>query len=384
MAVKEKEVQEELDIFSSTIRGFAQEKIAPVAASIDENHQVPSGLMEEMKEMGMFGVPFPEEHGGSGFGWRAYYMMVEELAKIEGSIPAIIGAHTTIASNTIYVAGTEEQKRKYLTPLAQGKYLGAFALTEPGAGSDAAGIRTVAKKDGDDWIINGSKCFITNAPSADVFVVFAKTDMEKGARGGITAFIVEKGAEGLSIGKVEKKLGIRGSETSDVILDNVRVPSSQVLGEVGEAFKYAMRVMQNGRLSIAAQSLGLAKGAFEMAVEYAKERQQFGKSIASFQSIQNKIAEMKMEIFAIESMLESAIRLMEEGKPFNLEGSIVKAYASEKADAIINESLQVFGGYGYTMDFPIERMLRDSRINRIYEGTSEIQRVVIAKEVFRG
>ncbi|BAQ09073.1 acyl-CoA dehydrogenases [Bacillus sp. OxB-1] len=384
MAVKEKEVQEELDIFSSTIRGFAQEKIAPVAASIDENHQVPSGLMEEMKEMGMFGVPFPEEYGGSGFGWRAYYMMVEELAKIEGSIPAIIGAHTTIASNTIYVAGTDEQKRKYLTPLAQGEYLGAFALTEPGAGSDAAGIRTMAKKDGDDWIINGSKCFITNAPSADVFVVFAKTDMEKGARGGITAFIVEKGAEGLSIGKVEKKLGIRGSETSDVILDNVRVPSSQVLGEVGEAFKYAMRVMQNGRLSIAAQSLGLAKGAFEMAVEYAKERQQFGKSIASFQSIQNKIAEMKMEIFAIESMLESAIRLMEEEKPFNLEGSIVKAYASEKADAIINESLQVFGGYGYTMDFPIERMLRDSRINRIYEGTSEIQRVVIAKEVFRG
>ncbi|MFS0576209.1 acyl-CoA dehydrogenase family protein [Sporosarcina sp. 179-K 3D1 HS] len=384
MAVLEKEAQEEMDIFSSTIRGFAQEKIAPVAASIDENHKVPSDLMEEMKEMGMFGVPFPEEYGGSGFGWRAYYVMVEELAKIEGSIPAIIGAHTTIASNTIFVAGTDEQKRKYLTPLAQGRYLGAFALTEPGAGSDAAGIRTVATRDGDSWIINGSKCFITNAPSADVFIVFAKTDMEKGARGGITAFIVEKGAEGLSIGKVERKLGIRGSETSDVILDNVRVPDSQVLGEVGEAFKYAMRVMQNGRLSIAAQSLGLAKGSFEMAVTYAKERQQFGKSIASFQTIQNKIAEMKMELFAIESMLESTIRLMEAGKPFNLEGSIVKAYASEKADAIINESLQVFGGYGYTMDFPIERMLRDSRVNRIYEGTSEIQRMVIAKEVFRG
>lgn len=376
-------MENELNIFRRAIKDFAKEKIEPVASMIDKEQKVPEALMNDMKEMGMFGVPFSETYGGSGFGWKAYYIMVAEMAKIEGSIPAIIGAHTTIASNSINIAGTEEQKQKYLKPLAQGDYLGAFALTEPNAGSDAAGIRTTAKKDGDDWILNGTKCFITNAPSADVIIVFALTDKAKRARGGVTSFIIEKGTPGLSIGKTEEKMGIRGSETSDVILENVKVSQSQVLGDVGEAFKYAMRVMQNGRISIAAQAFGLAQGAFELAVAYAKERHQFGKPIASFQSIQNKIAEMKMELFAIESMLEHTINLLEEGKPFNLEGSLVKAYASEKADYIINECLQIFGGYGYTMDYPLERMLRDSRINRIYEGTSEIQRIVIAKEVFR-
>ncbi|HHY20501.1 MAG TPA: acyl-CoA dehydrogenase [Bacilli bacterium] len=376
-------MNQELKMFQETIQAFAKEKIEPVAALIDIEEKVPDALMKEMKEMGLFGVPFPEEYGGSGFGWRAQYMLMEEVAKYEGSIPSIIGAHTTIAANAIYVAGSEEQKQKYLRPLADGTSLGAFALTEPGAGSDAAGIKTTAKKEGDEWVINGTKCFITNAPSADIFVVFVSTDKEKGARGGITSFIVERGMPGLSIGKMEDKMGIRGSETSEVIFENVRVKDEQVLGEVGHAFKYAMRVMQNGRLGIASIALGLAKGAFELAVQYSLERKQFGQSIAHFQSIQNKLAEMKMEIYAIESMLYRTITLLEEGEGFNLEGSIVKAYASEKADWIINESLQIFGGYGYMKDFPIERMLRDARINRIFEGTSEIQRIVIAKEILK-
>ncbi len=376
--------KQEMEIFSKTISEFTKERIAPLAETIDENHKVPDELLKEMKEMGLFGVPFPEEYGGSGLGWRAQIAMTEEIAKYEGSIPSIIGAHTTIAANAIYVAGTEEQKLKYLKPLAEGKYLGAFALTEPGAGSDAAGIQTKATKIDNGWVIDGSKCFITNAPSADVFIVFASTDPSKGSRGGITAFIVEKGTPGLSIGKIENKMGIRGSETSDVILENVVVPDSQVLGEVGQAFKIAMRVMQNGRLNIAAIALGMAKGAYELALNYARERKQFKTSIANFQSIQNKLAEMKMNIFAIESMLEKTIHLMEEGKPFNLEGAIIKAFASEKADWIINEALQIHGGYGYMKDYPLERKLRDARINRIFEGTSEIQRIVIAKEVLRG
>lgn len=376
--------KQEMEIFSKTISEFTKERIAPLAESIDENHKVPDVLLKEMKEMGLFGVPFPEEYGGSGLGWRAQIAMTEEIAKYEGSIPSIIGAHTTIAANAIYVAGTEEQKLKYLKPLAEGKYLGAFALTEPGAGSDAAGIQTRATKIDNGWVIDGSKCFITNAPSADVFIVFASTDSSKGSRGGITAFIVEKGTPGLSIGKIENKMGIRGSETSDVILENVVVPDSQVLGEVGQAFKIAMRVMQNGRLNIAAIALGMAKGAYELALNYARERKQFKTSIANFQSIQNKLAEMKMNIFAIESMLEKTINLMEEGKSFNLEGAIIKAFASEKADWIINEALQIHGGYGYMKDYPLERKLRDARINRIFEGTSEIQRIVIAKEVLRG
>ena len=376
--------KQEMDIFSKTISQFTKERIAPLAESIDENHKVPDELLREMKEMGLFGVPFPEEYGGSGLGWRAQIAMTEEIAKYEGSIPSIIGAHTTIAANAIFVAGSEEQNLKYLKPLAEGRYLGAFALTEPGAGSDAAGIQTRAVKTDGGWVIDGRKCFITNAPSADVFIVFASTDSTKGSRGGITAFILEKGTPGLSIGKIENKMGIRGSETSDVILENVNVPDSQVLGEVGQAFKIAMRVMQNGRLNIAAIALGMAKGAYELALNYARERKQFSTSISNFQSIQNKIAEMKMNIFAIETMLEKAINLMEEGKPFNLEGAIIKAFASEKADWIINEALQIHGGYGYMKDYPLERKLRDARINRIFEGTSEIQRIVIAKEVLRG
>ncbi|NSL50508.1 acyl-CoA dehydrogenase family protein [Calidifontibacillus erzurumensis] len=375
--------KQELDIFLKTIRQFVKERIAPHAASIDENQKVPEDLMQEIRDMGLFGVAFPEKYGGSGIGWRAQLLMTEEIAKYEGSIPSIIGAHTTIAANSIYIAGTEEQKQKYLKPLAEGKYLGAFALTEPGAGSDAAGIQTKAIKTDNGWVLDGRKCFITNAPSADVFIVFAVNDPSKGSRGGITAFIVEKGAPGLTIGKIEHKMGIRGSETSDVILENVEVKDSQVLGEVGQGFRIAMRVMQNGRLNIAAISLGMAKGAFELALNYARERKQFGKTLSNFQSIQNKIAEMKMNIFAIESMLDRAITLMEEDKPFNLEGAILKAFASEKAEWIINEALQIYGGYGYMKDYPLERMLRDVRINRIFEGTSEIQRMVIAKEVFR-
>ncbi|MBO8173568.1 MAG: acyl-CoA dehydrogenase family protein [Bacillaceae bacterium] len=376
-------MNQEMQIFRETIERFAREKLAPEAEAIDRHHKIPETLMQEAAKMGLFGVPFSEEYGGSGFGWRAYYMMIEELAKVEGSLPSVIGAHTTIASNSINVSGSEEQKKAYLKPLAEGTYLGAFAITEPGAGSDAAGLRTRAEKQGEYWVLNGTKCFITNAPSAGVIVVFAANDLSKGARGGITAFIVEKDTPGLSIGKIEDKFGIRGSETSEVILEDVKVHESQILGEVGQGFKTAMRVMQNGRLSIAAGALGAAKGAFELAVNYAKERKQFGRPIADFQMIQSKIAEMKMEIYAMESMLFRTIDLLEQGKPFNMEASIIKAYASEKADWIINESMQVLGGNGYIKEYPVERMLRDARINRIFEGTSEVQRVVIAREVLR-
>lgn len=375
--------KQELEIFSETMLRFAKEKIAPLASRIDKEHKVPEALLKKLKEMGLFGIPFPEEYGGSGLGWRAQYIMSEIIAQYEGSIPSIIGAHTTIAANAIYIAGSEEQKQMYLKPLAEGRYLSSFALTEPIAGSDAAGIKTRAEKTEDGWIINGTKCFITNAPSADIFIVFAVSDPDKGSKGGMTAFIIEKGTPGLSIGKVEKKMGIRGSETSDVILENVKVSQCQVLGEVGQAFKIAMRVMQNGRLNIASIALGMSKGAYSLALDYARDRKQFGKSISSFQSIQNKIAEMRMGIFAMESMLQSTIQKEEEGDSFNLEGAMIKAFASEKADWIISEALQIYGGNGYMEDYPLERMFRDARINRIFEGTSEIQRMVIAKEVIR-
>lgn len=375
-------IEQELKIFEDTIHQFAKNEIEPLADKIDRNHEVPEKLMKEMQEMGLFGVPFPEEYGGSGMGWRAQFVMSKVLAQYEGSIPSIIGAHTTIAANAIYVSGTEDQKYKYLKPLASGESIGAFALTEPGAGSDAAGIKTKADKTDEGWVINGTKCFITNAPVADVFVVFAKTDVTDKKRE-ITAFIVEKDTPGLQPGKNEEKMGIRGSKTSDVILENVKVPEENVIGEVGEAFKIAMRVMQNGRLNIGSIALGTAIKAYNLAADYALERKQFGKSISNFQSIQNKLAEMKMGIFAMESMLERTIDYMEQNKPFNLEGAMVKAYASEKADWIINEALQIYGGYGYMKEYPLERMLRDARINRIFEGTSEIQRMVIAKEALR-
>ncbi|MGD8190385.1 acyl-CoA dehydrogenase [Brevibacillus ginsengisoli] len=368
---------EEQEMLRKMIREFAEEVVAPTAAERDEEERFDRSIFEQMAELGLTGIPWPEEYGGAGADYMSYVIAVEELSRVDASIGVTLSAHVSLASWPLYKFGTEEQKQKFLRPLAEGKKMGAYCLTEAGSGSDSAGMRTTAVKDGDDYILNGSKIFITNAGEADTYIVFAVTDAAMKHKG-VSAFIVEKGMPGFSMGKKEKKLGIRSSTTLEVIFEDVRVPKENMLGEEGQGFKIAMMTLDGGRNGIAAQALGIAQGAYEHALNYAKERNQFGKPIAALQAIQFKLADMATKIEASRLLTYQAAWLEDQGLPYGKASAMSKVFAGDTAMEVTTEAVQVFGGYGYTRDYPVERFMRDAKITQIYEGTNEIQRVVIS------
>ena len=335
-----------------------------------------------MKKIGMMGIPFAKQYGGAGGNYLEYAMAVEELSRVCGTTGVILSAHTSLGSGPINEFGTEEQKQKYLVPLANGTHLGAFGLTEPNAGTDAAGQQTTAVLDGDEYIINGSKIFITNAIYADTYIVMAMTDKSQGTRG-ISAFIIEKGTPGFTFGPKEKKLGIRGSATCELVFENVRIPKENLLGKEGFGFRIAMKTLDGGRIGIGAQALGIAQGAMDETVKYVKERKQFGKSISQFQNTQFQMADMQAKIDASRMLVYRAADAKDRGLPYSVEAATAKLYASETAMEVTTKCLQLFGGYGYTREYPIERMMRDAKITEIYEGTSEVQRMVIAANLLK-
>ncbi|NLY84942.1 MAG: acyl-CoA dehydrogenase [Tissierellia bacterium] len=366
----------------SIMREFTENEVKPIAAEIDKTGRFPRETVEKMAKYNMMGIPFPAEYGGAGGDDLAYIIAVEELSKWCASTGVILSAHTSLACWPIYKYGTEEQKQKYLVPLAKGEYLGAFALTEPNAGTDAASQQTTAVLDGDNYILNGTKIFITNGGQADVYIVFAMTDKSKGSRG-ISAFIVEKDYPGFSIGKIEEKMGIRASSTAELIFQNCIVPKENLLGKEGEGFKIAMSTLDGGRIGIAAQALGIASGALEETIKYVKERQQFGRPLAKFQGLQWMIADMATEIDAARLLVYRAAFNKSNGLPYGKEAAMAKLFASECAMNVTTKCVQLFGGYGYTMDYPMERMMRDAKITEIYEGTSQVQQMVIAAAVLK-
>ena len=373
---------ENLKMIADTARDFAEINIRPHIMEWDENQFFPKELFHQLGEMGFMGIIIPEEYGGSGLGYHEYVAIIDQISQVDPSIGLSIAAHNSLCTNHIYEFGTEEQRKKWLPQLASGQVIGAWGLTEHNTGSDAGGMSTTAIKDGDDWIINGAKNFITHAISGDIAVVMTRTG-KKGTSNNSTAFVLEKGMLGFSSGKKENKLGMRASETAELIFDNVRVPDSHRLGEIGDGFKQAMKILDGGRISIAALSLGIAKGAYKAALKYAKERHQFGKSISSFQAINFMLADMATEIEAAELLINRASELKNNKQKLTKEGAMAKLYASEACVRIANNALQIFGGYGYTKDFPAEKYYRDSKLCTIGEGTSEIQRLVIGREITR-
>ena len=373
---------ENLKMIADTARDFAEINIRPHIMEWDENQFFPKELFHQLGEMGFMGIIIPEEYGGSGLGYHEYVAIIDQISQVDPSIGLSIAAHNSLCTNHIYEFGTEEQRKKWLPQLASGQVIGAWGLTEHNTGSDAGGMSTTAIKDGDDWIINGAKNFITHAISGDIAVVMTRTG-KKGTSNNSTAFVLEKGMLGFSSGKKENKLGMRASETAELIFDNVRVPDSHRLGEIGDGFKQAMKILDGGRISIAALSLGIAKGAYKAALKYAKERHQFGKSISSFQAINFMLADMATEIEAAELLINRASELKNNKQKLTKEGAMAKLYASEACVRISNNALQIFGGYGYTKDFPAEKYYRDSKLCTIGEGTSEIQRLVIGREITR-
>ena len=364
------------------IRDFAQNEVAPLAAEIDREGRVPWETLRKAAELDLMGVPFPEKYGGAGAGEIGYCLLMEELGKVCTSTATIIGAHIGIAANSIYLAGSEEQKQKYLVPLARGKKIGAFALTEPNAGSDAAALQTTAVRDGDHYVLNGSKIWITNGSIAEVIVAYAVTDRTLGPRG-ITAFIVEPSFPGFSVGTKDDKMGIRGSPSAELVFTDCRVPAENVLGQEGAGFKIAMRVLDLGRLGLGAACLGGAEAALAASVEHAKNRRQFGEPIATKQAIQWMVADMATRIEALRWMVYHTAWLVDTGQRFSRESAMCKLFGSETASWCIDRALQIHGGMGYMKSYPIERMYRDARIAEIFEGTNEIQRLVIAEDVFR-
>lgn len=356
---------------------FAEKEVKPLAAEVDEDERFPKENVEKMKACKMMGIPFSREYGGAGADYLSYILAVEELSKKCGTTGVVLSAHTSLGTWPIEHFGTEEQKNKYLPDLCTGKKLAAFGLTEPNAGTDAAGQQTTAVKDGDDYILNGTKIFITNAGEADVYVIFAMTDKTKGTHG-ISAFIVEKGMPGFTVGQHEKKLGIRGSATSELIFNNVRLSKDHLLGQEGKGFKIAMMTLDGGRIGIAAQALGIAQGAIDETVPYVKARKQFGRSIAKFQNTQFQLADMQVKTDAARWLVYNAAMKKEKGLPYSVEAAKAKLFAAEVAMEVTTKAIQLMGGYGYTRDYPVERMFRDAKITEIYEGTSEVQRMVIS------
>ena len=371
---------EDQEMLRRTVREFAEHEIAPTMMEFDEKQEFPREIMAKVGELGLLGIIFPEEYGGAGLTYIDYVIAVEEISRVDGSIGIAVAAHNSLCSNHIYECANEEQKRRYLPKLTTGEWIGAWSLTEPTAGSDASGTRTQARRDGDGWVLNGSKTFTTHGAVGDLCVVFAVTDPSKGKHG-ISAFAVEKGTPGYRAGKKENKMGLRASDTSEVIMEDCRVGDDQLLGKLGEGFVDAMKVLDGGRISIAALALGMARGAYDAALKYSTEREQFNKPIAAFQAIQFMLADMATEIDAASLLINRAAWLKDRGMKVNRESAMAKLYASEVGVRVCDRALQIYGGYGYVKDFPVEKFYRDVKLCTIGEGTSEIQRLVIARDL---
>ena len=377
------QLTKEQEFVRKMVRDFAETEVEPLAADIDKEHRFPEETVAKMAELGMLGIPFPTKYGGAGGDEVSYAITVEELARVCASTAVIVSAHTSLCCWPIYAYGTEEQKMKYLPDLLQGKKLGAFGLTEPNAGTDAGGQQTRAVLDGDEWVLDGAKVFITNGGYASTFVVMAMTDKKKGTHGGISSFIVEKGDPGFSIGKTEDKMGIHASSTTELIFQNCRIPKDRLLGEVGDGFKVALSTLDGGRIGIASQALGIAQGAFDVTVDYMKARKQFGKRLSQMQALQFEMAELKTRIHAARLLVYRAAFLEDAHKPYGEAAAMAKLFAAETAMKVTTKCVQFHGGYGYTCDYPVERMMRDAKITEIYEGTSEVQKLVIAANTFK-
>lgn len=364
------------------VRDFAEEACGPGAEERDEQEEFPLELWAKCGELGLAGITFPEEYGGVGADYISYAIAIEEISRVDASLGVTISAHSSLCANPIYLFGNEDQKQKYLPSLTAGEKLGAFGLTESMAGSDASGTRTTAVKEGEEYVLNGAKIFITNGYYADTYVVTAQMDKAKGNRG-IAAFIVEKGTPGFTFGKKEKKMGIRSSATYELVFENCRIPEANLLGGEGQGFKIAMITLDYGRIGIAAQALGIAQGAYEQALKYSKERSQFGKTLSEMDVIRFKLADMALQIEAARLLVYQACYLANEHKSISKHSAMAKVFAAETANRVTTQAVQILGGYGYTRDYPVERMMRDAKITEIYEGTSEIQRVVIAASILK-
>lgn len=375
-------LSKEHEMVRTLYRDFAHKEVKPLAQEVDETEVFPRETLEKMNKLGFMGIPVEKEYGGQGCDTLAYAICVEELSKVCGTTGVIVSAHTSLCAEPIRKFGTEEQKQKYLVPLAKGEKLGAFGLTEPGAGTDAAGQQTKAVLCGDEYILNGTKIFITNGKEADIYIVFAMTDKSVGTKG-ISAFIVEKGTPGFTFGTKEKKMGIRGSATYELIFTECRIPKENLLGKEGKGFGIAMTTLDGGRIGIAAQALGLAAGALESTIAYVKERKQFGRPISAFQNTQFQLADMHLKVEAARLLVYKAAIAKDNHKTYSLEAAMAKLYASEVATEITSKAVQLHGGYGYTREYDVERMMRDAKITEIYEGTSEVQRMVISASILR-
>jgi len=376
------ELTEEQRVLKKTLRDFAQAEIAPGAAERDEKKQFPHELIPKMAQLGLFGIMIPEEYGGAGLDALSIAITIEEIARVDGAMALIVASHNSLCAQHIFSSGSEKQKRRHLVPLARGEKLGAWALTEPGSGSDAGSLESRAKLDGDQWVINGEKLFITQGSTASTYVIMASTDPSQGKKG-ISAFIVEAGTPGLGVGRVENKLGVRASDTAALHFENLRVPRENLLGEINNAFKDVLKILDGGRIGLGAMAVGLARGALEESVRYAKQRCQFGRSIADFEAIQWKLADMATEVDAARLLVHRAALLRDTGRPFKQAVSEAKLFASEVAMRATTQAIQIHGGSGFMKDYPVERYFRDAKICEIGEGTSEIQRIVIAKELLK-
>ena len=370
------------ELFRQMIREFADREVKPIAAEIDEQERFPEETVRKMGPLGIMGIPVPKEYGGAGGDNIMYSIAVEELSRVCGTTGVVVSAHTSLCVAPILENGTSEQKTKYLPRLCSGEWIGAFGLTEPNAGTDAAGQQTTAVPEGDEWVLNGSKIFITNAGPAHVYVVMAMTDKSLGTKG-ISAFIVESGTPGFSIGKKELKMGIRGSATAELIFENCRIPKENLLGKEGKGFGIAMKTLDGGRIGIAAQALGIAQGAMDETVRYTKERKQFGKPISAFQNTQFQLADLETRIQAARLLVRSAAWRKDSGMPYSADAAMCKLFAAETAMEMTTKAVQFHGGYGYTREYPVERMMRDAKITEIYEGTSEVQRMVISANLLK-
>lgn len=376
------ELAENLDLITQTVRDFAARYIAPHVRDWDERQHFPADVFHQLGELGLMGILVPETYGGAGLGYAEYVTAIAELARVDPSIGLSLAAHNSLCTNHILLFGNEDQKQQYLPRLATGEWIGAWGLTEPNTGSDAGNMRTVAVREGDEWVLNGSKNFITHGRSGHVAVVIARTGEPNTSRNA-TAFVVERGTDGFTGGKKEDKLGMRASETASMVFQDCRIPDSQRLGEVGEGFVQSLKVLDGGRISIAALSLGTALGAYDAALRYAQERQQFGKRIADFQGIAFKLADMATEIEASKLLVYHAADLKDRNEPVTKASAMAKLFASEVSVKVANEAVQIFGGYGFTKDFPVEKFYRDCKLNTIGEGTSEIQKLVISRQILR-
>jgi alkylation response protein AidB-like acyl-CoA dehydrogenase len=371
---------EEQVLLRRTVREFAEKEIAPRSRAMDASQEFPRDLMSKLGAMGMLGVFFPTEFGGAGMGIPEYALVIEEIARVDAAIALSVAAHNSLCSNHIFMAGSAEQKKRYLVPLARGEKIGAWSLTEPTAGSDAGGTRSTAVRDGDHWVLNGSKTFATHGSVGEIAVVFAVTDRSRGKHG-ISAFVLEKGMPGFRPGRKEDKMGCRASDTAEIVMDNCRVPQAQMLGGEGEGFVDALRILDGGRIGIAALATGIAQGALEQAIAYARSRQQFGQAIAGFQAVQWMIADSAVEIDAARLLVRRAAAMRQAGEDVNMASAMAKLYASEMALRVVDRAVQIHGGYGYVKDYPVERAYRDAKLTTIGEGTSEIQRLVIARHL---